>query len=234
MLNKPTVMKVGTWCFPVYQPNRFNVAVNDPITYPEKYDYMKYPNLLVSMDKGRSFALKIGPDVPERSWDEPMIMEKNDGSYMLFVRTYYGIAAKISYDKGETWKPWKEDTWSGGKPEAVTNVYRTGPSSRFFIRKLPSGRWLFVWHDHARSRVRLTAWLSEDEGKTWPRSMLLDERETSYPDGAWDDDGLIYIAYDHERYKAKEILLARFTEEDILAGGIKDSRSRMGILINKA
>jgi hypothetical protein len=47
---------------------------------------------------------------------------------------------------------------------------------------------------------------------------MLDERKgVSYPDGFQAPDGTIYISYDRNRATDGEILLARFTEEDILA-----------------
>ena len=52
-----------------------------------------------------------------------------------------------------------------------------------------------------------------------PTPLLLDERnEVSYPDAKEADDGFIYVTYDHERVTEREILMARFTEEDIIKG----------------
>ena len=76
-----------------------------------------------------------------------------------------------------------------------------------------------------KGRSHLTAMLSEDDGKTWPYTLLLDERnEVSYPDAAQADDGYIYVTYDWERVKQREILMAKFTEEDILCGNITSRR----------
>ena len=40
----------------------------------------------------------------------------------------------------------------------------------------------------------------------------------SYPDGVQDKDGLIWITYDRDRSGAGEILMAKFREEDVIAG----------------
>jgi hypothetical protein len=40
----------------------------------------------------------------------------------------------------------------------------------------------------------------------------------SYPDGVQDKNGLIWITYDRDRNGAGEILLAKFREEDVVAG----------------
>ncbi|MGB8952675.1 MAG: hypothetical protein WCC06_08435, partial [Candidatus Aminicenantales bacterium] len=55
--------------------------------------------------------------------------------------------------------------------------------------------------------------------------LLLDERESSYPDGVQAADGAIYVIYDHQRYtlnrEGKEgagtVLMAVFREEDVRA-----------------
>jgi hypothetical protein len=71
----------------------------------------------------------------------------------------------------------------------------------------------------APAREYLTAFLSPDDGKTWPAKLLLDERRTiSYPDIAQAPNGDIYVHYDRNRYSDAEILFARFREEDVRAG----------------
>jgi hypothetical protein len=227
MMNKPTVTKDGVWCFPTAIWNLDNIVSSYPISYPDDYQKERFSNLLIGTDQGREFTLRAGPDIPERSFDEHMVVEKDDGTWILFVRTFYGIGAKLSPDHGRTWRHYHNGY-------SHHNVYLTGPSSRFFIRRLRSGRWLLVYHDHQKIRCRLSAWLSEDEGQTWPWQLLLDERiNVSYPDGTETDEGLIHVIYDRERYKDREILMARFTEEDILSGDIRDSRSRLKIMVNK-
>ena len=62
----------------------------------------------------------------------------------------------------------------------------------------------------------MTVYLSEDDGMTWKYKKLIDERmDVSYPDVDF-YNGKIYLTYDRERIRAKEILLATFTEEDIM------------------
>ncbi len=76
---------------------------------------------------------------------------------------------------------------------------------------------MLVKHHDYTGRSHLTAFLSTDDGETWQGGLLLDERaNVSYPDGAQTADGRIYIIYDRERYDAKEILMAVFSEADVL------------------
>ena len=65
----------------------------------------------------------------------------------------------------------------------------------------------------------MTALLSDDEGKTWPHRLLLDDRsQVSYPDAVETDEGKLYIIYDRGRASDREILLAVTNETDIVAG----------------
>lgn len=173
-----------------------------------------------------------GADVPKRSFDEHMILELNDGRLAMFVRTTYGIGVPYSFDGGKT-RTKGEDSGLGG------------PCSRFFIRRLRSGRILLINHDNDRGRSHLTAMLSEDEGKTWKYKLLLDERNgVSYPDAKEGDDGYIYVTYDRERgaflnslgkvYScAREILFAKITENDVIHGKLVDAGSRLKGVISK-
>jgi hypothetical protein len=80
-----------------------------------------------------------------------------------------------------------------------------------------------------------TARLSDDSGRTWRGGPLLDEREqVSYPDGVQARDGTIYIIYDRERTRAREILLAVSRQEDIRLGRAQSGRARLRLLVNKA
>ncbi|MBR3218422.1 MAG: exo-alpha-sialidase [Thermoguttaceae bacterium] len=81
----------------------------------------------------------------------------------------------------------------------------------------------------------MTAFLSDDDGATWNSSLLLDERKNiSYPDGTQTEDGTIYLTYDFDRFGEREIMAARLTEEDILAGKIVTEGSKLKILVNRA
>lgn len=63
---------------------------------------------------------------------------------------------------------------------------------------------------------------------------MLDERDgVSYPDGFQSPNGTIYISYDHNRATDGEILLARFTEEDILAKKLIGPKSKLKLLISR-
>lgn len=232
MLNKPTVLRTGEWLFPI--------AVWDPMyeVYglpAEKQGYKREDSgafVYKSLDHGKTFKRLGGVRADKRSFDEHMIVELRSGKLMMLIRTTYGIAVSYSYDQGHTWT------------EAVDSKIG-GPCSRFFISRLSSGRLLLVNHYKFNGRNNLTALLSEDEGESWKYSLLLDERSNvSYPDAVEAKDGYIYITYDRERgsfkknldevmSSAREILLARITEQDIMAGRLVDPSSKLKVVISK-
>jgi hypothetical protein len=110
-------------------------------------------------------------------------------------------------------------------------------NKRFFIRRLRSGALLMVRNNPptGSGRSHLTAFVSDDDGLTWGNGLLLDERESSYPDGTHGPDGQIYVIYDHERYTLNRegkrgvgsVLLAKFAEDDIRAGRLVHAGSRL-------
>ncbi len=222
-LNKPTVLSNGEWMLPVsldqrggFGPFKGAFAELDPL---------RGANVFVSTDEGTTWERRGAAAFPDPDWHEHMVVERKDGSLWMLARTAKGIMESISTDGGRT--------WSGATPSAIVH-----PVARFHIRRLASGRILLVKHgetiDAHEGRSKLTAWLSEDEGRTWQGGLMLDERKTiSYPDGFQAPDGTIYISYDRNRDTDGEILMARFTEEDILAKAFTGPKSKAKILVSR-
>ena len=237
MLNKPLVLKNGDWLFPC---TIWCDECGAPPTERHGLENEQFSNVYATSDQGKTFTLRGHADVPMRSFDEHMIVEKKDGSLWMLVRTFEGIGESFSYDNGYTWTP--------GRKSSID-----GPCSRFYIRRLKSGRLLMINHyqfeQHIdlddimqqgnvkswKGRSHLSALLSEDDGATWPYSLLLDVRDNAaYPDAKEADDGYIYVTYDYERVKEREILMARITENDILKGKLESPKGKLRILVNKA
>ena len=219
MMNKPTVLSTGEWLWPAALWNR------EKERYPE-LDHVRFTNVIVSRDKGQTFEWLGGANAPaeDRVWDEHMVVERQDGSLWMLVRTKYGIGESVSSDRGKTWRE--------VRPSALAHT-----SSRFFLRRLQSGNLLLVKHgplDTPTGRSHLTAYLSGDDGMTWHGGLELDERDgVSYPDGIQTPDGTINIIYDYSRTGDREILLAAFTEEDVAAGVPVSGKTRFRGLISK-
>ena len=227
MLNKPIVTGNGDWLFPcaVWRKGLLSCGLGsegNPVG----------AHVFRSRDEGRSFE-RIGTAQARDGWfDEHMLLEKADGSLEMYIRTRYGVAVSESQDGGVSWTP-AYDCGFGG------------PNSRFHVRKLRSGNVLLVNHYRFIGRSHLTAMLSTDDGKTYPYRLLLDERSSvSYPDAVEGEDGYLYVIYDRERgaqyhpeqdysTSAREILMARITEEDIRSGEVKDPGSRLRMIVHK-
>lgn len=243
MICKPTVLSDGEWLFPVavWDFNvlcAFNgaVGVSADIYSPEFIDYNSKntgANVYRSVDNGKTFTFLGGCKyILGRSYDEHMIYEKKNGVLVMLTRTVYGINKTCSYDGGKT--------WTIGEDSGIA-----GPGSRMHIRRLKSGRLLMVNHYNYTGRNNLTAFLSDDDGETWPYKLMIDERnDVSYPDTVQDEEGRIYIIYDRERggYKAsleeaqqsaREILLAGICEEDIVCGKIVNEGSYLKRIVSK-
>jgi hypothetical protein len=209
MLNKPTVLASGDWLF----TSSVWKADNSIQVY-------------ASTDQGRTFSLRGTANVADpakRGPDEPMIVERKDGSLWMLVRVQ-GLAETVSDDGGKTWS------------EVERSAIRHN-TSRFFVRRLKSGALLLVKHGplgERTGREKLMAFISDDDGKTWQGGLMIDEREdVTYPDGAQAKDGAIHIIYDHQRTPLGEVLMATFTEQDARAGKPVSDRVRLRQLVDR-
>lgn len=225
-LNKPTVLKNGEWLLPVSLWERR--LINQPALkreFPE-LDDQRMAHLFVSTDQGKTWTRRGGVRFPGSEFDEHMTVELNDGRLWMLARTHYGaIAEAYSSDLGKT--------WSLPQPSILRQ-----PSARFHIRRLASGRLLLVKHGPPdtlmKGRSHLSAYLSEDDGKSWKGGLMIDERmSVSYPDGFQDPDGVIHIIYDWARSPEGHILMARFRESDILSGKFESPGAKTRMLVSR-
>jgi predicted neuraminidase len=223
-LNKPTVLSSGEWMLPISLDQREGFGPFKGLF--KELDSLRGANVFVSTDKGATWQRRGAVRFPKPDWHEHMIVQRKDGSLWMLARTSKGIMQTTSTDAGQTW----------AEPTEPPGIRQ--PNARFHIRRLASGKLLFVKHgkhiDRHEGRSQLTAWLSEDDGKTWKGGLMLDERKgVSYPDGFQAPDGTIFISYDRNRATDGEILLARFTEEDIQAKKIIGPKSKLKLLISR-
>jgi hypothetical protein len=64
--------------------------------------------------------------------------------------------------------------------------------------------------------------------------MIDDRLGVSYPDGVQAPDGTVYLIYDFERVKQKQILMATFTEDDVATGQWQSKSARQRVVVNQA
>jgi predicted neuraminidase len=225
-LNKPLVLKNGEWLMPISLWQRHHIRPASLQNEFHELDADRMAHLFVSTDQGATWTQRGGVSIPQTNFDEHMFVERRDGSLWMLARTNYGIAETTSTDGGRT--------WSEPRKSSIENV-----SARFFLRRLASGRLLLVKNgplgERLKGRSQLTAFLSDDDGKSWQGGLVIDERDgVSYPDGFQGPDGVIHILHDRNRAADREILLAKFTEADVLAGRFITPGSQGKLLVNKA
>lgn len=220
LMNKPIVVRNGEWLATAYNPGEANNV------FPESNNHIW---VLSSCDRGKSWQVratfKYGHD-----WQETQLLEMKDGSLRLFIRDYLGgrgaLCVAESVDLGRTWTA----------PHRIDGLDNT--NARFQIQRLKSGNLLLVKHgkpaEGDKGRVRLTAYVSADDGVSWEGGLLLDEGCGSYPDAFQSPDGYIYVSHDVGRGTRAEIRLHRFTEEDIRVRKIVSARGKLGLLVSRA
>lgn len=219
MMNKPVVLANGTWAFPIYVRN-----------LPEIERVRKGAKIYFSCDQGQTFFEQGRTKIPRRvaTCDEHSIVEFADGSLKMIIRRkLFGNLESISNDGGKTWS----------KP-VMSQI--NGPDSRLWISRLKSGKLILVNNDcgnkkrSGMKREKMTAWLSDDDGKNWYGGLVLDAREkVSYPDGQQVADGSIWIIHDQGRYDGGEIIASHITEADIAAGKLVSPNSKLHILVSR-
>ena len=168
--------------------------------------------MVVSTDEGKSFQYRGFVDMHDieggaatATFDEHIYVEHNDGRLVCYMRVHKGIAVSTSRDKGFSWT----------KPVLSTIK---GPDSRFFIRRLQSGNLLLVNNDSDTKRAKMTAWLSKDDGKSWPYALTLDpvDHDVAYPDGKQAPDGS-RDTLSHGERKRSQIAVALWKQPELLA-----------------
>lgn len=209
MLNKPTLLANGDWLL----TSSVWKADNSIKVY-------------ASTDKGETFSLRGTADIEaaeSRGPDEPMIVERKDGSLWMMVRVQ-GLAETISRDAGKTWTP-------------VEKIAIRHCTSRFFLRRLQSGALLLVKHGGLNEKVKrekLMAFISDDDGKSWQGGLMIDERDdVTYPDGIQAAEGTIYMVYDYHRTPEGIIHLATFREQDVRAGKQVTDKVQLRVVIDR-
>jgi predicted neuraminidase len=122
---------------------------------------------------------------------QPSLVRKKDGTIVAWMRDngpppQRAIVAE-SRDEGVT--------WTAGQDSPVPN-----PGSSIEVVALRDGSWLMVSNDTESGRARLSVWVSDDEGRTWPRRRALEDTpggSYSYPSVLQAADGLVHISYSH-------------------------------------
>lgn len=182
------------------------------------FDWMdrNYSKVYSSTDQGATWTYKGKAEVTGSTYNNAILVERQDGNggtylWMLLRQLEGNMKESFSYDGGVTWTN-----------STVSSIAH--PNSAIYVGWTRSGKLLMINHKDFNGRNNLTAFLSEDGGKTWPYTLLLDERSgVSYPDVIENKDGTLYVVYDYDRFKTGQMYMATLTEDDIIAGRFQSS-----------
>jgi hypothetical protein len=122
---------------------------------------------------------------------QPSLVLRKDGSVVAFMRDNgpppQRVIVASSSDGGRT--------WTEGQDSDIPN-----PGSSVEVIALRNGSWLMVLNDTEDGRSRLSAWISDDEGRTWPRRRAIEDTpggSYSYPSVLQAADGRLHVTYSH-------------------------------------
>ncbi len=232
-LNKPIVHSSGDWLLPVSLWDRTKIKPQildrDPQPHTD-LDPFRMSNVFVSNDQGETWERRGGVLIPNPQFDEAVLIERRDGSVWMTCRSAMGgLWESVSHDRGASWSE-----------PALSYIRHI--NSRHAMRRLKSGRLLLVKHgtridEVTDKRIKLTAYLSDDDGATFSGGLVLEPREEkacSYPDISQFEDGTICVIHDYGRDDPSEIVMARITEQDVVAGRLVSDTSKLGMLVSRA
>ena len=250
------------WTAPRLLGNK-NISVMKPLIFPDgtimrsmdDFKLVGIPNkvrirfLKEDVDGKPIFVSELPVD-NDASFAEQMPIIRKDGSLFTFYRASKGQKFAESFDGGKSWD-------LGGYYPMQFSI-----NTKCILKTLSSGRVLLVANDvqmkdengkkihyytdqngeqcelekHKTPRTRMTAYLSDDDGKTFAHRMLLcDDGQISYPSATVSKDGAIYIVYDQGRGVIGQhtIFLSKITEEDILAGKLVNDESFLNNIVSR-
>jgi len=150
---------------------------------------------------------------------QPSLALCRDSSIVAFMRDNgpppKRLMKSTSGDHGRTWSTVED-----------TDIPNPGTAADIIVLK--NGNWVLVHNDIEDGRYRLSVWLSEDEGKTWPHRKTLvngapgSDTRGHYPAIIQGSDGRIHISFTNQvsgsegQPALKNIVHAVLTEEWLL------------------
>lgn len=158
------------------------------ILLPLYSDGFNFSMVAISSDGGESWL----PSLPivGRGPIQPALAQRKDGSMVAYMRDSGDAPTRVqvseSYDGGMSWTAARKTDIPNGASVDVS--------------VLADGRWVMLGNDVDDGRYRLSLYLSDDEGKTWPVKHPI-EYDTSksgrysYPSLIQGRDGRLHMTY---------------------------------------
>lgn len=164
----------------------------------EGWDKAGRSHVIYSDDHGQTWKLGGSTDY---AMNECAVVELSDGTLMLNSRSYRGKACRgvsLSKDGGATWEPTTDDP---ALVESVCQASLIRLSGKQQQQCEALDLLLFSNPAVPKGRHHLTVRLSEDGGKTWPKSRLIGEGSSAYSSLAELPSGEISLLYERDDYK---------------------------------
>lgn len=175
------------------------ILENNKILLPLYSDGFNMSMLAISDDNGASWT----PSLPivGRGPIQPALAQRKDGTIVAYMRDSGDAPNRVqvseSIDEGMTWTVARRtDMPNTASVEVVV---------------LKDGRWAFLGNDINGGRYQLSLYISQDEGKTWPKRIFIENDESkkggfSYPSLIVGSDGLLNISYSYHPEKNKKTI----------------------------
>lgn len=164
------------------------ITADGQILLPIYSDGFNFSMVAISRDGGASWL----PSLPivGRGPIQPALAQRKDGSMVAYMRDSGDAPTRVqvseSYDGGMSWTAARKTDIPNGASVDVS--------------VLADGRWAMLGNDVDDGRYRLSLYLSDDEGKTWPVKHPI-EYDTSksgrysYPSLIQGRDGWLHMTY---------------------------------------
>ncbi|MGY8713099.1 MAG: sialidase family protein [Verrucomicrobiia bacterium] len=154
-----------------------------------------FSNLMWSEDHGKNWTLS---EHARDNTTECAVVELSNGSLMLNMRDNRnrsdksktnGRAVSVTLDMGKSWSVHSSDHKALPEPVCMASL---------LSHDLPDGRRaLFFSNPNSKQRrEKMTVRMSLDDGQTWPRSILLDQKGGAYSSLAMVDEKTLGILYE--------------------------------------
>jgi predicted neuraminidase len=203
-----------TWSEPVHTPELDTLlGKNKPVVYPDGRFVVP-----VTMELTKASAsIVYHPDTEAWTVSEPIFLPGQrrciqptfevlaDGRLLAMFRTNVGrIWQSYSSDRGDTWT------------EPVETELRNNESG-IDLARLPNGHLVLAFNDTTKGRTPLNLAVSTDDGKTWPRRLVVEDvpGEYSYPAVITARGGFIHLLYTHQRTRIAHLAVREESIKEI-------------------
>jgi len=186
-LGYPLMRRIG------WQTRNKPIFIGNRMILPLYSDGLELSLMAITDDLGQTW--KFSEPILGGAAIQASLALNNDGSITILMRDNgpapHRLQKSVSKDGGFTWS-------------SVVDTDIPNPGTAADVVVLQSGNWALVHNDIEDGRHRMSVWLSEDEGKTWPfRKIIVNGAPDSavrghYPAIIQGKNGMIHISYTNQ------------------------------------